>query len=378
MKRGSFARYGFPGSLLESFIPVVFILQEVAETFVLERTGEVEEVFVATAGKRRNDNGIFRHRRRYLLHVREGVGRLQSRDDALHAGEVVGCGDSFGIKRVDKFHPLLFIQLRKLGAEARIIEPRRYRVRWRYLPVFRLEEERFVSLENTKFACYLARRVFTDLLASAACLDTDELHCFVGNEVIETTYCIASAADARDDCVGKFILALLQLRAYLATDDRLEVAVHFRIRLWPENRADAVVCLVEGVHPEFKPPVHRIPPRFSSLFHRHHPPAEPLHEKDVGPLTADILAPHKDDALESEPGGDRRGGDAVLARARLCDKHLFAEALGEEPLPQAVGYLVRARVVRPLVLEVYLRASEVFRRAFGIDKRRRAARIIFQ
>ena len=38
------------------FIPIVFVLQEIAETFVFECASEVEKIFVAAAAKRCDDN----------------------------------------------------------------------------------------------------------------------------------------------------------------------------------------------------------------------------------------------------------------------------------------------------------------------------------
>src|SRR3989344_3006183 len=196
MKRRSFARYG-----LESFMPVVFVLQEVAEAFVFECAGEVEEVFIAAAGKGGDNNGIFWHSRRNLLHMRERVRAFERGNNTLHAGEVVGRSDGLRIERVDEFHAFLLVQLRKLRAEARIIEPCRYRVRRRYLAVLGLQEERFVSLKDAKLAGNPARGVFAHILPRAAGLDADELHTCVGDKVIETAYRITAAAHARDNCI---------------------------------------------------------------------------------------------------------------------------------------------------------------------------------
>ena len=86
--------------------------------------------------------------------------------------------------------------------------------------------------------------------------------------------------------------------------------------------------------------------------------AQHLHAEDVRLLPLDVHRAHVDDALEAEAGADRRGGDAVLAGARLGDDARLAHAPGEQDLAEHVVDLVRAGVVQLLALEVDLRAAE--------------------
>ena len=57
--------------------------------------------------------------------------------------------------------------------------------------------------------------------------------------------------------------------------------------------------------------------------------------------------------------GDRRGGDPVLARARLGDKRGLADPLGQQPLAQSVVDLVTAGVREIFALEQHPHAQHL-------------------
>src|SRR5690606_24499585 len=77
-----------------------------------------------------------------------------------------------------------------------------------------------------------------------------------------------------------------------------------------------------------------------------------------------------------EARGDRRRGDAVLARARFGDDARLAHAAGELDLPEAVVDLVRARVIELLALEIDLGAAELLGQPLGEIERARPAGIM--
>ena len=88
---------------------------------------------------------------------------------------------------------------------------------------------------------------------------------------------------------------------------------------------------------------------------------EQAHAVDVELLAAHVFLAHVDDAVEAEEGADGGGGDAVLARAGLCDDALLAHAAGEEALAEGVVDLVGPGVEEVFALEVDSRATEVAR-----------------
>ncbi len=80
--------------------------------------------------------------------------------------------------------------------------------------------------------------------------------------------------------------------------------------------------------------------------------AQQAHSLDVRPLALHVLGAHVDDARHPEARAHGGRGDAVLARARLRDDALLAEAAGDQRLTDRVVDLVRARVAEVLALQI--------------------------
>ena len=119
------------------------------------------------------------------------------------------------------------------------------------------------------------------------------------------------------------------LRARLAADDRVEIAHHHRVRMRSGDGADDVERVVDVGDPVAHRFVERVLQRLRSRRDRHDLRAEQLHAIDVDRLALDVDRAHVDDALEAEPRGNRRAGDAVLAGAGLGDDAALAHALGD-------------------------------------------------
>src|SRR5438876_9995875 len=89
--------------------------------------------------------------------------------------------------------------------------------------------------------------------STAACLDTEQLDSFIVEERRERPHRVASAADARDEKVGKSAVAFEALLSDLSADDTLKVSHDCRIRLRAHDASEAVVRVLVVRHP--------IPPR---------------------------------------------------------------------------------------------------------------------
>src|SRR5581483_471334 len=85
-----------------------------------------------------------------------------------------------------------------------------------------------------------------------------------------------------------------------------------------------------------------------------------------------VLLAHVDDAVEAEARAHGRGGDAVLAGARLGDDAVLAEAAREHRLSERVVQLVRPRVQEILALQIDALAG---REPLRERERRRPARV---
>ena len=176
------------------------------------------------------------------------------------------------------------------------------------------------------------------------------------------------AIDAR----GQPPAALEHLRARLVADDPLQVAHERGERRRPDAGADRVVRVADVGDPVADRGRDGLLERARAGVDARHGRAQQPHALHVGHLAAHVLRAHVDDALEPEQRARRRGGDAVLAGARLGDDPRLAHALGQQALAERVVELVRARVHQVLALEPD-RAAGGLGEPLGVVERRRAA-----
>ena len=112
-----------------------------------------------------------------------------------------------------------------------------------------------------------------------------------------------------------------------------------------DRRADDVVCGIQIDDPGSHGLIDGVAEGAAAGLHGHDGCAQQFDPEHVERLAAHVLGAHVDGAGHAELGADRRGGDAVLARARFRDDARFAETSGQQDLAERVVDLVRARVV---------------------------------
>jgi hypothetical protein len=137
----------------------------------------------------------------------------------------------------------------------------------------------------------------------------------------------------------------LEHRARLGRDHALELPHDLREGVGATHGADQVVGRVDRGDPVAHGLVHGVLERARARAHRDDLGAEQLHASHVEGLSPGVDLAHVDGALQAEQGRGGRGGDTVLARARLGDHPSLAHADGEQRLAEHVVDLVRARVV---------------------------------
>lgn len=96
------------------------------------------------------------------------------------------------------------------------------------------------------------------------------------------------------------------------------------------------------------------------LFHRNHIRAQRPHAQHVRRLAADVHRSHVYVAFHAHQRGYGRRGDAVHPSSRLRDELLFPHAPGQQRLPDAVVYFMRARVVEVFAFEENAHAARLF------------------
>src|SRR5690349_21362068 len=103
--------------------------------FGAQIAGNGIEVLVAAARDVHHHQVILRLQRRYVEQPRDRVGRLERRDDALELAAQLERGHRLVVGRREEVHPFHVVEPSVLGADARIIEPRRDRMRFLDLAV---------------------------------------------------------------------------------------------------------------------------------------------------------------------------------------------------------------------------------------------------
>ena len=148
--------------------------------------------------------------------------------------------------------------------------------------------------------------------------------------------------------------------ARFGADYALEVADHRGVGVRAGRRADDVERVVHIRDPVAQRLVHRVFQRAAPAGDGDDFRAEQLHPEHVGRLPPHVLRAHVYHARQAEARAHGGGGDAVLARAGLCNDARLAHADREQDLPDAVVDLVRAGVIELVALEPHLRAAQRF------------------
>ena len=155
-----------------------------------------------------------------------------------------------------------------------------------------------------------------------------------------------------------------QLGADLAADDALQACYHVGIGVRTYRRADDVVCILGVCAPVAYGLVGGILEGHVARGDGADIGSEHTHALDIDPLPLDVGASHVYHALHIHQRAHGGCGYAVLSGARLGDDAPLAHAAGDEDLAYCVVYLVCARMVQVLALEVYA-ASVSLRQALG-------------
>src|SRR5262249_24146227 len=87
--------------------------------------------------------------------------------------------------------------------------------------------------------------------------------------------------------------------------------------------------------------------------------AKQLHAEHVGAWPRNVDGAHENLARKAEAGADGGNRHAMLASPSLGDDARLAHALGQQDLSETVVYLVAARVIELISLEVDFGAAQM-------------------
>src|SRR5579863_2803200 len=264
-----------------------------------------------------------------------------------------------------------------LRPDAGIIEPRRNRMRVLDLAITIHQEIGAVAMQHARPPA--RDRGGVQLREPVAgSLDAENLDRGIVEEGVKQPHRIGAAADAGHKRVRQAAFGLLQLRAGLNPDHRLEIAHHHRIGMRPCHGADAVERIVHIGDPIAQRLVHRILERARARLHRDHRGAQHFHADDIGLLPLDVDRSHIDEAFQPEARAQRGGRDAMLAGTGFGDNAPLAHAPGHHDLAEHVVDLVRSGVIELLALEIDFSAAKMFGQPLGEIQRRRPADIVLE
>ena len=136
-----------------------------------------------------------------------------------------------------------------LGADARVVEAGRDRVRLEGLAVLVLQEVAARAVQDAGATAFDRRGVPFGVDAVAGRLEPVELDRRVVEEGVEDADRVRAAADAGDHGIRKSAGELEHLGARLLADDLLEVAHHRRERMRARRRAEDVVGGLDASSP---------------------------------------------------------------------------------------------------------------------------------
>ena len=317
--------------------------------------------------------------RRDLHHMRQGMRRLQRRDDSLQLAAQLKRLQRLGIGDADVFRTARVMQPGMLRPDAGIVEARADRKPFEDLPIQILQQIGPVAVQHPRTPPGQTGAMLHPVIDTlAARLDPDDVHRRIVKERMEQPHRVRPAANRRDQRVGQPPRTLLlgHLPANLAADDGLEIPHHRRVGMRPRHRADAIERIAHIGHPVAQGVVHRVLQRAATRGDRNDLGSQQLHPEHVRCLAFDVMRAHVDHAVQPELGAHRRRRHAVLPRPGFRDDPRLSHPAREDDLPQHVVDLVRAGVVQLVALHVDLGTTQMRRQPFGEIERARPPHVM--
>ena len=293
------------------------------------------------------------------------VGRLDGRNDALHAAGVLKGVHRLVIGDGHILRPANVVEPGVLRPDARIVQPGGNRIYRGDLPILVLAEIALHPVEDAQASGGNSRRRLRRVHAAPRRLAADQPHRGVVNEVIEGPDGVGTAAHAGQHRVGQSALPLQHLGLDLLRDHRLKVPHDGGEGVGTHDGAQAVVGVRHPAGPLPHGLAHRVLQGGRAGGHGDDLGPQQPHFIHVQRLAAGVLLPHEHHALHAHQGGGGGGGHAVLARSRLGNEPGLAHLLGQQGLAQHVVDLVGPGVVQVLPLEVNFGPAQVLGHPLG-------------
>ena len=172
---------------------------------------------------------------------RDRVGRLEGGQDALRLRRERHRREGLVVRRGRELHPTGGMERGQLRADARVVEPRRHRVRLDDLAVAVLQHHRPGAVEDPRRAAGEGRRVPSGRDPVPRRLGDGDPDGRLADEPCEQPDRVGAAADAREGEIRQPPLRRDELDSRLVADQALEVADDRRVRMRAHRRSQHVV-----------------------------------------------------------------------------------------------------------------------------------------
>src|SRR5690606_15143304 len=161
--------------------------------------GDGVYVLVATAGEVAQDQGVLRQFARQPDRLGDGVAGFERRQDAFGAGELVERSQRLLVGDADVLGAAGVLEEGMLGADARVVQAGRYRMRLGDLAVVVADHVGAVAVQHAHATGRERGRVAAGVDTVARRLGADDAHRRIVEEGVEQADRIAAAADAGGD-----------------------------------------------------------------------------------------------------------------------------------------------------------------------------------
>ena len=133
----------------------------------------------------------------------QGVSALECRQNSFQLAALAQCRQRLLVIGALVAHAADRMQQRMLWPDSRIVESRRDRVSFLYLPALVLQQHRVAAVQNARPTVRQRRRVVTERGSAATGLDADELDATIRQKRMKQSDGIGAAAHAGDDGIGQ-------------------------------------------------------------------------------------------------------------------------------------------------------------------------------
>ena len=164
----------------------------------------------------------------------------------------------------------------------------------------------------------------------------------------------------------------------LLADMRLEVAYDSGEGVRAHAAAQQVMRVGDALSPFAHAFAHGVFQRAGARIDAVYLGAHELHAVHVKSLTLHVFHSHVHMTFHAHKRCHRGSRHAMLTGAGFRDEARLAYALGEQRLAERIVYLMCARVVQILALQVYFRAVEIFGHALGEIQQARSVGVIVE